>query len=245
MTEGGPIVRMKDVRKRYRTGKVETEVLHGIDLEIRAGELCAIVGTSGSGKTTVLNVIGGLDRDYTGEVWVAGQELGRLSDADVSHLRNEKVGFVFQHFNLLEHLSSLENVAMPAIFSRRPVPDAHERARRALERVGLGNRADDLPSNLSGGQKQRVAIARALFNHPPLLLCDEPTGNLDSNTGQQIIELFAELNRKDGITLVIVTHESRVSRAAHRVIHLEDGRVRSGGGRIGVEAEESVVGETA
>jgi putative ABC transport system ATP-binding protein len=238
MADEQPIVRMKDVRKRYRAGRVDSEVLHGIDLEVKRGELCAIVGTSGSGKTTVLNVIGGLDRDYTGEVWVTGEELGKLSDAAVSHLRNEKVGFVFQHFNLLEHLSCLENVAMPAIFSRHGVPDARDRARTALERVGLGARADDLPSNLSGGQKQRVAIARALFNRPPLLLCDEPTGNLDTRTGQQIIDLFTALNREDGISLVIVTHESRVSSAAHRVVRLEDGRISDVDGRIGVEAAE-------
>jgi ABC-type lipoprotein export system ATPase subunit len=230
-----PIVRFEGVSKSYRSGKLDTPVLRGVDLSIDPGELIAIVGTSGSGKSTLLNLIGGLDRGFTGKVTVAGQEIALLSDGELSHLRNEKVGFVFQQFNLLEHLSCLENVAMPAIFARRSVPDAHERAQRALDRVGIGERSRDLPQNLSGGQKQRVAIARALFSQPPLLLCDEPTGNLDSKTGQQIIELFVELNRADGITLVIVTHESRVSAAAHRVIRLEDGRFVDGGGPVGVE----------
>jgi putative ABC transport system ATP-binding protein len=230
-----PIVKMSGVKKSYRSGKVTHEVLHDVHLAIDPGELVAIVGTSGSGKSTLLNIIGGLDRDYAGEVAVAGQDLARLGDAALSHLRNEKVGFVFQQFNLLEHLSCAENVALPAIFSPRVMPDAQERARRALERVGIGDRAADLPANLSGGQKQRVAIARAIFNAPPLLLCDEPTGNLDTKTGQQIIELFTALNREDGITLVIVTHESRVSGAAHRIVRLEDGRISAETGRIGVE----------
>jgi putative ABC transport system ATP-binding protein len=234
-----PIVKLINVKKHYRSGKVTHEVLHDVNLQVDPGELVAIVGTSGSGKSTLLNVIGGLDRSYTGEVIVAGNDVTKLSDARLSQLRNEKVGFVFQQFNLLEHLSCAENVAMPSIFSLRATPDAADRARQALQRVGMSDRASDLPANLSGGQKQRIAIARALFNHPPLLLCDEPTGNLDSKTGQQIIELFTKLNKEDGITLIIVTHESRVSTAAHRIIRLEDGRVRDEGGVIGVGGASS------
>jgi putative ABC transport system ATP-binding protein len=220
-----PIVALRGVSKSYRSGGLRNQVLHGIDLEIQEGELVAIVGKSGSGKSTLLNVVGGLDRDFEGEAHVAGQDLPRSSDVELGRFRNEKVGFIFQQFNLLEHLSCLENVALPSMFARGPAEGSETRARRALERVGIGERAHDLPANLSGGQKQRVAIARALFNHPPLLLCDEPTGNLDSQTGLQIIELFRELNAKDGITLVIVTHEGRVSEAVRRIVRLEDGRI--------------------
>ncbi len=216
-----PIINLRGVTKAYGP----TPVLHGIDLDVAEGELLAVVGTSGSGKSTLLNIIGGLDTGFTGQAMVAGQRLEELSDRALSRFRNRKVGFVFQQFNLLDHLSCAENVAVPATFQREGEGDARERAVTALERVGMDGRADDLPANLSGGQKQRVAIARALFNQPPLLLCDEPTGNLDKNTGQQIIDLFCRLNREDGRTLIIVTHEARVSTAAHRLVQLEDGRV--------------------
>jgi putative ABC transport system ATP-binding protein len=228
------IVTFKGVSKHYRTGGVTTQVLHDIELGVEEGELVAVVGTSGSGKSTLLNIIGGLDRGYLGQVIVTGSDLGTLSDPELSHLRNSRVGFVFQQFNLLDHLSCAENVSLPAMFAARSIPDAAERARRALRRVGLGDRAHDFPGNLSGGQKQRIAIARALFNEPRLLLCDEPTGNLDSRTGQQIIDLFTQLNREDGITLVVVTHESRVARIAHRVLRLEDGHLLDGAGSVGV-----------
>jgi putative ABC transport system ATP-binding protein len=239
-----PIIQLKGVRKAYRAGRLEHPVLRALDLEVQQGQFVAIVGTSGSGKSTLLNIIGGLDRNYTGVATVAGRDLATLSDNQLSHFRNAKVGFVFQHFNLLEHLSSAENVALPAMFAEKPVPDARERAIAALTRVGIGDRAGDLPANLSGGQKQRVAIARALFNRPQLMLCDEPTGNLDTRTGQQIIELFTSLNREDGITLVIVTHEARVSTSAHRVVRLEDGLVVDGGDApVGVDA--AVGGDSA
>jgi len=230
-----PLIQFEGVNKHYRSGRVENHVLRDVELSVEAGELVAVVGTSGSGKSTLLNIIGGLDREYAGSARVSGQDLARLSDAQLSHFRNEKVGFVFQQFNLLDHLSCAENVALPAMFAVRQVNDARERAVSALSRVGIGEKVDELPANLSGGQKQRVAIARALFNRPPLLLCDEPTGNLDSRTGQQIIELFVSLNQDDGITMVIVTHESRVSGTAHRVIRLEDGRIVGGSeGSIGI-----------
>jgi len=232
-----PIIQLKGVSKAYRAGRLEHQVLRAMDLEVEQGEFVAVVGTSGSGKSTLLNIIGGLDRGYTGAATVAGRDLSTLSDSQLSRFRNAKVGFVFQHFNLLEHLSSAENVALPAMFAENPIPDVRERAVAALTRVGIGDRAGDLPANLSGGQKQRVAIARALFNRPPLLLCDEPTGNLDTKTGQQIIELFTSLNQEDGITLVIVTHEARVSTSAHRVVRLEDGQIIDGGeAAVGVDA---------
>jgi putative ABC transport system ATP-binding protein len=215
------------VRKVYRTGKNRVAVLDGVDLTVLRGEFVAVVGPSGSGKSTLLNVVGGLDRGFQGEVRVDGLSFRKLSDKQLSRLRNEHIGFVFQQFNLLEHLSGLENVSMPAMFASKLRFNTASRAREALDRVGLADRAEDLAANLSGGQKQRVAIARALFHKPSLLLCDEPTGNLDRETGRQIIELFTRLNREDGITLIVVTHETRASAAAGRVVSIEDGRVVS------------------
>ncbi|MCC6746417.1 MAG: ABC transporter ATP-binding protein [Deltaproteobacteria bacterium] len=230
------LIDVRQVSKSFRGAKAPVAVLHEVSLQVSKGEYLAIVGTSGSGKSTLLNVMGGLDADYQGHVLVDGLDLSRLSDRQLSAFRNQTIGFIFQQFNLLEHLSCAENVAMPALFSRTEVADPLGRAREALDRVGLGARAGDLAANLSGGQKQRVAIARALFQRPPILLCDEPTGNLDSETGKQIIELFQRLNGEDGITLVIVTHEARVSRTAHRVVRLEDGRLATEVGAVGVEA---------
>jgi len=220
-----PLIKLRSVCKHYPAGKLRQQVLHDVDLEVKEGEFLAVVGTSGSGKSTLLNIIGGLDTNFTGQVEVADHRLSSLTDAELSRFRNEKVGFIFQQFNLLEHLSCAENVALPSVFAPPAAADSvAERARRALRRVGMEERAGDLPASLSGGQKQRIAIARALFNHPPVLLCDEPTGNLDRKTGQQIIDLFSTLNGEDHRTLIIVTHESRVSCAAHRVLKLEDGR---------------------
>jgi ABC-type lipoprotein export system ATPase subunit len=233
-----PIIQFSGINKSYNTGKISNQVLYEVDLVVKKGELLAVIGTSGSGKSTLLNIIGGLDRGYTGVAKVAGQDLSKLADHHLSHFRNEKVGFVFQQFNLLEHLSSAENVALPAMFARSRVADARQRAIDALARVGMKDRADDLPANLSGGQKQRVAIARALFNKPPILLCDEPTGNLDSKTGKQIIDLFAALNRDDGITLIIVTHEDRVSTVAHRILRLDDGRMSERDRETNASSEE-------
>jgi putative ABC transport system ATP-binding protein len=236
------IISFSNVSKSYRTGKLTTRVLHEVDFEVERGELVAVVGTSGSGKSTLLNIIGGLDRGYSGSACVVGQDLATLTDARLSRFRNTQVGFVFQQFNLLEHLSCAENVALPAIFAPGKISDASQRAQHALDKVGIGDRAADLPANLSGGQKQRVAIARALFNSPPLLLCDEPTGNLDTSTGKQIIDLFSLLNKEDGITLIIVTHEARVSTASDRVVRLEDGRISGEEGRAGDPGVEEAPG---
>lgn len=213
-----PAITVENVVKRYG----EIAALDGISLSIAEGEFISIIGTSGSGKTTLLNVIGGLDRSYEGRVTVQGRDLCTLSDADLSVFRNETIGFVFQHFHLLPHLSCRENVLLPSFFSRHARSGDPE---EVLRRVGLGDKIHVMPSNLSGGQKQRVAIARALLNRPKIILCDEPTGNLDRTTGGQILELFAELNRTDRITLAIVTHEEHISRAASRVVRLESGRV--------------------
>jgi putative ABC transport system ATP-binding protein len=216
-----PLCRLEHVDKSYDT----QPVLRDVSLEVEAGELLSLVGRSGSGKSTLLHLVGGLDRRYTGKVEVLGRDLSQLDDRDLSRLRNAEVGFVFQSFNLLDHLSVRENVALPAHFSTEK-SDARARAMEALSRVGMGDRPEARPGELSGGQKQRVAIARALFARPKLLLADEPTGNLDSETGAQIIELFQQLNR-DGLTLIVVTHEERVSRAARRVLKLDDGRLVS------------------
>lgn len=220
------MIRLTSVKKHYRGAAPSEYALNGVSLEIAEGEMVAIVGTSGSGKTTLLNVIGGLDRAYEGKVEVFGHDLATLSDRQLSDFRNRDIGFVFQHFSLLDHMNTVQNVALPAVFTRGapPLPDALKRARESLTELGLGNKLDELPTSLSGGQKQRVAIARALLYRPKLLLCDEPTGSLDTTTGQQIIEKLQALNA-EGYTVVIITHESRVSEAARRIIRIEDGQL--------------------
>jgi putative ABC transport system ATP-binding protein len=216
-----PIIRLVDIKKTYGSGKGVQHVLRGVSLDVARGDMVALVGQSGSGKSTLLNIVGGLDTADSGTIVVDGNDYAKLDDRAQSRLRNERIGFIFQAFHLLEHLSVQENVALPAFFAGR-ADKVDERARAALDRVGLGEFADRRPGMLSGGQKQRVAIARALFNDPILLLCDEPTGNLDSETGRGVIELFQELNR-EGLTLMIVTHEERVSQAAKRVMRIADG----------------------
>jgi putative ABC transport system ATP-binding protein len=220
-----PIIKLVEVDKSYGQGKARQQVLRGVSLEIAEGEMVALVGQSGSGKSTLLNVIGGLDRADAGRVEIAGQDTTRLDERTVSRLRNERIGFVFQAFHLLHHLTCLDNVLLPSYFGPGLARDPGARARECLERVGLGDLASRRPTELSGGQKQRVAIARALFNRPAILLCDEPTGNLDSETGREVIAFFAELNRGDGTTLLIVTHEERVSEIARRVLRIADGRI--------------------
>jgi len=223
-----PLISLRGVSKRYRGAPEGERALKGVTLDIARGEIVAVVGTSGSGKSTLLNILGGLDRAFEGEARVDGRDLHALSDAALSTWRNQRVGFIFQHFHLLDHLSALDNVLLPARLRRgaRDAGAARARAQDLLTRLGLHDKRDALPTQLSGGQKQRVAIARALLFEPSLLLCDEPTGSLDSRTGEEIIALFKELNA-EGYTVVMITHEERVSRAARRVIRLEDGAVKS------------------
>ena len=214
------------VKKRYpprEPGLPPQDLLTSVDLEVKRGEFMAIEGQSGSGKSTLLHLLGGLDRDFEGEAKVLGCDLRALSDAELAALRHTQIGFIFQSFNLLPALTALENVLLPDFFGGG-VPDAERRAREALDRVGLADKAGAKPAALSGGERQRVAIARALVARPPLLLADEPTGNLDARTGEGVIALFKELHA-DGMTLLIVTHEARVSHAATRVLVLREGRL--------------------
>ncbi len=219
------VISVRDVHKSYGHGQAKTEVLRGVSLEIKKGEVVALIGQSGSGKSTLLNIIGSLDTWEKGQVEVLGIDFSKAKESRLAAMRNQDVGFVFQSFNLLEHLTCLENVVLPASFTSATETEARDQGMNALERVGLTELAHRPPGELSGGQKQRVAIARALFSRPKLLLCDEPTGNLDSETGENVIEFFRELNRDDGVTLLIVTHEERLSHFAERVVHIRDGKI--------------------
>jgi putative ABC transport system ATP-binding protein len=220
------VISVRSLEKSFTDGDGSTvRVLQGLDLEVAPGEFVAVVGPSGSGKSTLLHVLGGLDVDYEGEVTVAGVALRPLDDRRLARFRSEKVGFVFQSFHLIPNLSALENVLLPAFFGGEvPGPAERQRAKEVLDRVGLGGKQDRPPLRLSGGERQRVAIGRALFHRPQVLLCDEPTGNLDSSTGGEIIQLFRSLN-EEGLTVLAVTHEERVSAAARRVLRLRDGKL--------------------
>ncbi len=231
-----PVIRLRDVTKSYGAGTAKTQVLRGVSFDVEKGELIALVGQSGSGKSTLLNIIGGLDQPDAGEVEVLGTDILKANDAARARMRNAGIGFIFQAFNLLDHLSVLANVTLPSAFMK-DTKEVDARGHEALRRVGLSDFATRRPGELSGGQKQRVAIARALFNSPKLLLCDEPTGSLDSKTGEEIIKFFQELNAKDKVTMVIVTHERRVSSIAQRVIAMKDGML--------VETTDEALQETA
>ncbi len=218
------MIRARDIVKQYRDGDgTEVRVLDGLSLDVADGDFVAVVGPSGSGKSTLLHLLGGLDVHYQGDVEVAGVKLSGLKDKELARFRNQHVGFVFQSFHLIPNLSAVENVLMPSHFGAASV-DARKRAEALLDRVGLLAKKDRSPVRLSGGERQRVAIARALFTGPRLLLCDEPTGNLDAATGAGVISLFQELHR-EGLTLLAVTHEERMSSAARRVLRLKEGRL--------------------
>jgi putative ABC transport system ATP-binding protein len=218
------LISIRNLRKIYRMGKVEVRALDGLDLEVEAGEYLAIMGPSGSGKSTLMNLIGCLDTPTSGEYILNNQRVSDLDDGELASIRNHEIGFVFQTFNLLARATALANVELPLIYARVPARERHRRARNVLERVGLGDRVKHQPNELSGGQQGRVAVARALINDPSILLADEPTGNLDSRTSAEIMELFDELNAA-GNTLIVVTHEENIAAHARRVVRMLDGKV--------------------
>ena len=224
MTE--PVIKLESFSKTYQTGEVEVHAVKGVSLQIQPGEFVAIMGASGSGKSTMMNSIGCLDRPTGGRFWLDGVDVGGLNRDQLADLRNEKIGFVFQGFNLLSRTSAIENVELPLLYNRSGARggEQRERAQKALELVGLGERMDHHPNQLSGGQQQRVAIARALVNEPKLLLADEPTGNLDTQTSIEIMGIFQDLNRR-GMTVIMVTHELDIARYCLRTIVMRDGRV--------------------
>jgi len=220
------LIELRDVRKVYKMGDVELEALRGATLDIEHGEYVALVGPSGSGKSTLMNTLGCLDRPTTGSYRLDGQEVSGLTADGRARLRNRQIGFVFQNFNLLARTSAAENVEMPLMYTPGlSRAGRRQRAVEMLERVGLGDRLDHHPSQLSGGQQQRVAIARALVNRPSILLADEPTGNLDTRTTREIIALFQQLNRDEGLTIILVTHDLEVARIARRQLVLVDGEI--------------------
>ena len=219
-----PLIEVRDLWKTYVMGSEEIHALRGVSIQIERGEYVAIMGPSGSGKSTLMNLIGCLDTPSKGSYLLNEKQVGQMNDNELAQIRNEEIGFVFQTFNLLPRASALQNVELPLVYAGVAARDRQARAKAALERVELGSRMTHKPNELSGGQRQRVAIARALVNNPSILLADEPTGNLDSKTGTEIMALFARLHQA-GNTIVLVTHEADIAAFAHRVIHLRDGQV--------------------
>jgi putative ABC transport system ATP-binding protein len=219
------VVSVRDLRKTYSLGETQVHALRGIAVSIEAGEFVAIMGASGSGKSTFMNILGCLDRPTSGEYRLEGTDVSQLNKKDLARIRNQKIGFVFQGFNLLGRTTALENTELPLLYSRVGKKEREQRAREALTLVGLGDRLEHFPSQMSGGQQQRVAIARALVNKPRILLADEPTGNLDSRTSVEVMEVFQKLNR-DGLTIVLVTHEPDIARFTHRQIVFRDGHIK-------------------
>ena len=221
-----PIIRIRDLTRHFVMGTETVQALRGVSLDIARNEYVAIMGPSGSGKSTMMNMIGCLDTPTGGEYWLNGQEVSQLTDDQLARVRNKEIGFVFQTFNLLPRATSLHNVELPLVYAGVSARDRRARASAALGRVGLGNRMDHRPNELSGGQRQRVAIARALVNEPSILLADEPTGNLDSTTSEEIMQVFSELHQQ-GQTIIMVTHEADIAAHAERTVVLRDGKVES------------------
>ena len=219
------VIETRNLKKRYRMGKFVVSALNGVNLQVKEGEFMSIMGPSGSGKTTLLNLIGALDRPTEGKVLIRGTDIARLTDNELAELRNREIGFVFQFFNLIPRMSALKNVELPMAFAGVPQEERKRRATELLEIVGLGDRLDHRPTELSGGEQQRVAIARALVNNPSVVLCDEPTGNVDTETGKEIIGTLRKLNREQQQTFVIVTHDPLVAGSVDRIAHMQDGMI--------------------
>ncbi len=217
------MIELTNIVKTYHMGQIEVQALSGISLRIEKGEIVAIMGPSGSGKSTMMNIMGCLDSPTSGTYSLDGMEVSKLTEGQLADVRNKKIGFVFQQFNLLPRTTALDNVVLPVIYGDGT--NGRERALEVLERVGMGQRASHTPRQLSGGEQQRVAIARALINRPTLVLADEPTGNLDSHASAEIMRLLSELNQKDGITMVLVTHDPEVGAQTHRIITIKDGKL--------------------
>jgi putative ABC transport system ATP-binding protein len=222
-----PVIKLDHIHKIYKMGDIEVHALRGISLTIQQGEFVAVMGVSGSGKSTMMNIIGCLDQPTRGNYTLDGRDVSKLSKDDRADIRNQKIGFVFQGFNLLARTSAIENVELPMLYSGVPTAERRRRAQEAIEAVGLVGRENNHPNQLSGGQQQRVAIARALVNHPTIILADEPTGALDSRTSVEVMDIFQRLNRERGITLLLVTHEHDIAEYARRVIIFRDGKIRS------------------
>jgi len=221
------LMELKEITKTYHLGEIDVPVLKGISLTVKHGEMIALMGQSGSGKTTLMNLLGCLDRPSSGQYWLDGLEISSMNADQRALVRNEKIGFVFQSFNLLARTTALDNVTMPLTYTASTLSEAECRRRGQvlLERVGLGDRMEHQPSQLSGGQQQRVAIARALINNPPLLFADEPTGNLDSKTSKEVLQMFRKINDEQRITVILVTHDATVAQCAKRIVQLSDGVV--------------------
>jgi putative ABC transport system ATP-binding protein len=223
---GAAIIRLENVYKTYDLGEVQVHALRGVSLEIHAGEFVAVMGASGSGKSTLMNILGCLDKPTKGHYFLDGIDVSGMEKSDLARIRNHKLGFVFQGFNLLSRTSALENVELPTIYAGISLEERESRAKESLERVGLADRAHHHPSQLSGGQQQRVAIARALVNRPSILLADEPTGNLDSRTSVEIMDILQRLNNEAGLTVALVTHEPDIAQYAKRVLEFRDGKIK-------------------
>jgi putative ABC transport system ATP-binding protein len=224
--DSNQVIRLERVHKIYKMGEVEVHALHGVSLAVNRGEFLAIMGPSGSGKSTMMNILGCLDKPTRGRYLLEGKDVSTLSKSELADIRNRRIGFVFQAFNLVPRTSALENVELPLIYAGLPAKERLRRARAALEAVGLADKEKSLPSQLSGGQQQRVAIARALVNDPSIILADEPTGNLDSRTSVEVMEIFQRLNRERNLTIIIVTHEQDIALYTNRIVLFRDGRIR-------------------